>query len=318
MVKHAEINNAIKHNIRILLYIFTIAAIVFFLYIKRREIYYLCQLNYGTLLLLITAAILPVSLNALLFKNNISFFSLRLSFKEWYGLAVTNTMYNYLLPARGGIALRAFYLKRVHKFPYSRYLSFTLGIYILNLLFAATLASLICLLLAYNNSLNKPVYLYLSLTLLTALIALIFFLCRFDPKHIPQTTRVFNFLKNTADGFKQFRSKPFLIRNLFLIQFFFIASITLRLFIAFYALDIPVSFIKLLLVNSLADFTMVFSFTPGNLGVREGIIGVSAGLLNITADQALLAAILDRFANIVVVFILGLIFSRILFHKIEQ
>jgi uncharacterized membrane protein YbhN (UPF0104 family) len=62
-------------------------------------------------------------------------------------------------------------------------------------------------------------------------------------------------------------------------------------------------------------FSMVFSFTPGNIGIKEGIIGLSSNLLGISYDQALVGAILDRIIALLIVFSLGLFFSHKLLFR---
>ncbi|MDZ7740338.1 MAG: hypothetical protein U5Q03_00900 [Bacteroidota bacterium] len=84
-----------------------------------------------------------------------------------------------------------------------------------------------------------------------------------------------------------------------------------------YVLGIHTFYPKLVLVNALVAFSMVFSVTPGNIGIKEGIIGLSSSLLGISPDQALLGAVLDRIIAIIVVFGLGLVFSRISHEKIN-
>ena len=70
-------------------------------------------------------------------------------------------------------------------------------------------------------------------------------------------------------------------------------------------------------INSMIAFSMGFSITPGNIGIKEGIIGLSSTLLDISFDQALLDALLDRVVAMILVFGLGLVFSRILIKEIK-
>ena len=71
----------------------------------------------------------------------------------------------------------------------------------------------------------------------------------------------------------------------------------------------------ILIIQSLTTFSTVVSITPGNLGVKEGIIGSFAFMLNIPATDAIFAATVDRGISMVVTFALGLIFSKILMKK---
>ena len=302
--------------IKTVLYILTITGIFLFLYYKKSELQHLLHIHYTNIILLIGVGIIPVSLNALLFRNNISIFNLHLSFKEWYGLTVSNTMYNYLLPARGGMALRALYLKQNHVFPYVQYVSFTAGTYILNLAIAAFTAFILSVGLFLFNALESIILLYISFALLIFIIGVIGFLYKFNPHKLPERYKVLKWIKQAAQGIKQFKYHPDKVFNLAAIQLGFMLAISLRLFVAFYLLEIPVNYPKLVLINALVAFSMVFSVTPGNIGIKEGIIGLSSSLLGISTEEALLGAVLDRVVAMIVVFGLGSVFSRILLNKI--
>ena len=77
-------------------------------------------------------------LQGLQFKLLYEAFEARLSFREWFGLSICNTMYNYLVPGRVGLAARAYYLKRVHGLSYAHFGAVLAGSNMLNLVVAAT------------------------------------------------------------------------------------------------------------------------------------------------------------------------------------
>jgi hypothetical protein len=62
---------------------------------------------------------------------------------------------------------------------------------------------------------------------------------------------------------------------------------------------------------------MIFSTTHGNLGIKEGIIGLSSSILSISPEEALLGAVLDRVVAMIEVFGLGAVFSRMLLRKVN-
>ncbi|MFH1289831.1 MAG: hypothetical protein ABIH92_00305, partial [Nanoarchaeota archaeon] len=57
---------------------------------------------------------------------------------------------------------------------------------------------------------------------------------------------------------------------------------------------------------------LVIGLTPGNLGVQEAIIVFSAATIGITPAESLSAALLGRAVSLVVLFVLGPIFSYML------
>ena len=57
---------------------------------------------------------------------------------------------------------------------------------------------------------------------------------------------------------------------------------------------------------------MILSIIQSHIGIREGIVGLSSGLLKITPEQALMGAVIDRIIAMVVIFMLGIPYSRYL------
>lgn len=314
-----KIQNKINLNyIKKFIYILTIIGIIVFVYININEIKYLIRVDYKHLILLIIVTTFTFLINALLFRNNISIFKINLPFIEWFGLTVSNTMYNYLLPARGGIALRAMYLKNEYNLPYSKYLTFISGTYILNLLNAALLASILSLILIFLGILNKYIFFYLSILSFIIIFLAILFLYKFNPDKIPAKNKILKFIKNSAQSIKHFKNNPNKIKKLVILQITFIFALSLRLFFVFYVLNIHTNFFIIVFINSLVVFSMIFSITPGNIGIKEGIIGLSSSLLNISFDKAVMVALIDRFVAVIIVFALGLFFSNKLLSDMDN
>ena len=57
---------------------------------------------------------------------------------------------------------------------------------------------------------------------------------------------------------------------------------------------------------------MVFSITPGNIGIKEGIIGLLSSMVGVNMPEAIFAATIDRVIAIIVTFVFGLYYSKIL------
>ena len=123
-------------------YIISIVGVVMYLIWQRDNLYHLCRLSPIMLAALGSVGLFAILTNALFFKKNIEIFDIKLQFKEWFGLTVTNTMYNYLLPFSGGMALRAVYLNRKKNLSYTSYATATAAGFII----AIISASFLCLL----------------------------------------------------------------------------------------------------------------------------------------------------------------------------
>jgi uncharacterized protein (TIRG00374 family) len=129
--------------------------------------------------------------------------------------------------------------------------------------------------------------------------------------------RLRRILENAKEGFGFFQKNwQLALRfSILLLTGIFISGA--RLFVCFSSIDLDVVPLQMLIISSLTTFSMVLSLTPANLGIREGIISFAAHLFGIPADKAVLAALIDRGAMVVVTFSFGLIFSRILLSDMK-
>jgi hypothetical protein len=282
-------------------------------YANRELFLNLKKISFPDLLVLGLLVFVSHILNGYRFKYLMRVFKINLNFREWFGLSICNSMFNYYLPARGGIVVRAYYLKNKYKFSYSFYTSLLTGSYIITLFLSAITGLLLTLLfkfihgVLYEKLLAIFVMLISLILIITALLILSLKIGRnFDNEKLNNLT------SNIRKGLYFFRDNKKLIvifSALYLISIFILGA---RLFICFSAIDIKVLFLQTFIISSLTAFSMVLSLTPANLGIKEGVITLSAYLFGIYANEAMLVALIDRAVAVILIFSLGLIFSRIL------
>ena len=82
------------------------------------------------------------------------------------------------------------------------------------------------------------------------------------------------------------------------------------LWISFRALNVPIAFASALLLNSVSAVSRLLNVTPGAFGVREGLIGGLALVIQIDFEMAIIASMIDRFVQMLVLFgLAGLFFT---------
>ena len=122
-------------------------------------------------------------------------------------------------------------------------------------------------------------------------------------------------LNNFMEGMILFRKHPFMVLKISFIQFFSIIIMGGKLYWSFKAIGRPVELLDILVVQSLVVFSMVISITPGNLGIKEGVIGLLANQLGVPFADAILAASIDRGVSMLITFLLGMSYSKILLNN---
>jgi uncharacterized protein (TIRG00374 family) len=216
------------------------------------------------------------------------------------------------------MAVRAYYLKKKYNFGYSRYTSLMAGSYIIIFVLSAGMGlGLSLLYIPVHRILHiKLVAIFIGLLLSTLFgTFLLFFIIRLRKRF--KRTKINSILEIMKNGYLSFKENMRLIIIFSVFHLLTIFVTGARLFVSFSAIDLKVSFLQILIIASLTLFALPLSLTPANLGIKEGIISFSALLFGIAADEAMLAALIDRGVEIVLTFFFGLIFSRILLSDMK-
>ncbi len=225
---------------------------------------------------------------------------------ESTALTAANTMANYYLPARGGMVVRAAYMKRVYAFPLARYGALTISITGLTILVAALIGVVgVGISAATGDDVDRQALLTfagIGVAVVGAVVAAVALsgLAKGDGT-FAQTLRSFR------DGMAMWveaRGKLgiFLLWTvaLFVAQGF-------RLWLSFRAVGVSVDFSGMMIIQATAAMAFVLALTPGNVGIKEGAIVFSASLLNVDPDLALLASLIDRAAALIITFGVGIV-----------
>jgi uncharacterized membrane protein YbhN (UPF0104 family) len=235
------------------------------------------------------------------------FFGVRLNSTEWYGLPAATTMGNYLTPASGGLIARAVYLKKRYGLSYPRFLSLLSSGYLINFL----VISAVGLFVVISRHPHEVQFLPVAFFFLAVLTVILCLLLRPVPLADGEGP-IRRFLRDVVSGWPLMKSKTDVIGKLIVLS---LANIVLggtSLWIAFDALGYAVPGLDAMLVNILQAFSLLISITPGNLGVQEGVVSLSTGLLGYGLGTGLLAALLIRAVTVLFILSHGPLFSYLL------
>ena len=256
-------------------------------------------------------AILFLINNGLVLKYLLEPFKIKLGFKEWFGLSIITTMGNLLTPFRGGATVRAVYLKKIHQFSYSHFLSTLAGIYVITFLINSLvgLLTMICLYCFYGlfNILIFAIFLCLFLFLLGIVI--------FSPELKETEYSFINKFIKVINGWHLIKSNKKIITVTGLIALINVVIMLLMIFLEFKVFGVSISLLSVLFLSIVSTLGLFISITPGALGIREAIVAFTATVINIPIPQALTVSILDRAVGLAIIFILGPIFSYILMNQ---
>lgn len=269
-----------------------------------------------------TVVLVLVSLGALVvqamqYRAAVRIQAIDMPIGESTALTAANTMANYYLPARGGMVVRAAYMKRVYGFPLSRYGALTVSITGLTILVAAMIGVVgVIVRASISGDVNQR-----GLLIFAGVgIAVVF--------GVGAAIALSGFAKGDgqfAEVVRSFRAGMTMwaksrgnlgIFLLWTVALF--AAQGFRLWLSFRAVGVSVDLSGMMVIQAMAAVAFVLALTPGNIGLKEGAVVFSASLLNIDPDLALLASLIDRAAALIVTFGVGLASVRYLSERTAE
>jgi uncharacterized membrane protein YbhN (UPF0104 family) len=226
---------------------------------------------------------------------------------EATGLTAVNTMANYYVPARGGTVVRGSYMVAVHSMTVGAYAVLTVatvGVGLLVAISAGLISSAFLAVQGEGDGLRLVTPFLGALGLLAAAIVA----ALASVKLFSRTNRFASAVDQVKSAVALWRHERSAGLRLLFWTILVLAAQASRLFVAFSAVGVNIAPAEMVLIGSLVSMSFVISITPGNLGVKEGITAFAAALVGVPANVALLAALVDRGAALLITFGVGVSF----------
>lgn len=278
-----------------------ILGLIAYLWEHRGDIGAGMSLSLGQLSLLITLILMTWVLNSLPMLVFARLMQLRLGFWDNLAVLVASTLGNYL-PMRVGTVIRMRFFKKVHDLDYTAFVGI-MGLRILLLVFFAGALGCVGLagLSAAGHDVSVPVALVFAGMAILGLLALLVPL----PGFTGDGRLWGRMLRQLANCHSLLRTNPGAFALLILITFAQFTILGLRLYVSFQVFGLEVSIWVLLLMGPITTLITFINITPGNLGVREWIIGGLAGITGLNFQNGVFAGTLDRSVLMVLTFVIG-------------
>lgn len=304
-----------KNIISILLTTLVLILFGIYLYKNPQILLSLQEINPWNLVLISILFLLIFFIEALFIKLTLNAFDKDIDKKESYLLSTVSRIGNYLLPMRAGAVFRALYLKKIHNFEYSKFLSTLYAYYILLFLIYSILA-LISLGIKYiNTSIYFPIVTLFFVLLLIATVLIIIFSRieikeNYNNKLIKKAIIVINKFILSWDNIVKKRKIFF---NLILLTTGNILLNWLIYILEFSSINIHVNILDTLLYTCISGVSLLVSITPGSLGLREAMFLFTSDSIGLKEYEIIQLALLDRgilFILLLLILVLILIFVK--------
>jgi uncharacterized membrane protein YbhN (UPF0104 family) len=304
-VEPAEFSSAARRW-RLVLCIAILAAFAIwtsgYVYRHASDFQVLAHLPVRFLLGLFAIAAASVICNGLYIKFALQAFQVDLPAREWLSLTVATSLLNYVTPLRGGMVVRAVYLKAHYRFGYVDFLSTLSAMYLMYILLYALLG-LAGLVLLWEQDAGGDRVVFALLVVAATTAALLMFL----PVRLPRW-QVFPLrqLAQIFDGWTLLRRKRATLRKLMGTTLVFALLSVLEVKLAASAVGVALSWPAVLLYSSGQNLAVLASLTPVALGIAEAVSIYLGATLGYDISQALMIQALLRVVPLALLLLVAL------------
>lgn len=239
-------------------------------------------------------------------KVIISSYNIKISTSECVNISISNTLLNHL-PAKVGLIFRGIYLKKIHRISYENYGILFLASNIVSMTTASVigLLSFFFLLIGQAELIRNTVLSTSALILGVIILGQIALSIMPEPEPSIYANRILRSSKLLILKILKWKPGPTILKKLVSSCSLIFAMNCVRLYLSFYALNLSAPVLAIIFIQSCVSVSIIFSVTPGNIGLKEGVILTLATAFDINPEAAVLAAIIDRLSALIPTFVLG-------------
>ncbi|MFR5854952.1 MAG: lysylphosphatidylglycerol synthase transmembrane domain-containing protein [Lachnospiraceae bacterium] len=297
-----------KKILSMALFIVLVGLLGWYLYRHWDEMRELLALDGRTVTLMLLFALCGCVMNCVYHRILLSVYGVPLDVVDWMGVVFVANAIAYVLPMRADLIFSATYYKRAKGLAYVKSVSMAAGNVVFGVMFALLqmLAALLCA--GFLNG-QWPLLLWAVLAAGILCVAVFLWLALRLEDHQPAFVQKHKLLRDVITGFNALLRSRKMLRQLLLCLIVNNVFQILLYMECFRAVGTPVPFHQVLLYNSLSWLSTVLSIVPGNIGLKEAVLGVAASQMGALFQSGVAASLMQRVAVMIVYLVMGLAFA---------
>ncbi len=283
-----------------------------YIYNHRDELTILFTIRWWYIVVLIVIVVLHSIISAARFASLYRALGAEMGLWESFGLSNVAGTLNAILPAQAGGVARAIYLKRQYAIPYSQLPAILLGSFLVSLFVGAVIVAFSSAIVVFIGG-EVPLVLWLGTAFAGVSVAL--FWVTIPEWKISRLGRIGNVLHLFADGWKSIRSNKRCLIEIGIYRLFMFVLEGLGITVAYqsFGVDVhPLVGVSIVVFTSFLDIVFI---TPGNVGVKEALVGYLSQLSGLTFVQGVVAFALLRTVMLITRFLITPIAWYLLFFR---
>lgn len=210
--------------------------------------------------------------------------NIKLETKEWFGLCTVSELFNMLLPAKGGTAIRMLYINEKKNLEMREFLSMGLAVVLTGFSLLGIVGTIYC-----HFFLKIDSIVFLALESLFISLTISSFLLIFASEII---TRIFK-LERKYSPKKYLADKKIVLVSLLAYTGMFVLY-PLKVYLSFKAIGVHIHLADSFEISLILLGSSFFQILPGNIGVKEVATAYIAQQYGINFETAFLASLVDR------------------------
>lgn len=288
-----------------------------YVYQHRADMEKLLRLSPGAVALLGLLALGSALVNCLYHLVILRTYGLPLALTDWMGVVSVSNAIAYVLPLRADLVFSAAYYKRVKGLAYTKSLSMAAGNIVFGVAFSLLQMAVALLLLGLLKG-QWPALLWALWGLGTAALSAFTALALGAWGQKLKILQKHRLLGEVAAGFTA------LLRNRWMLWRLLGCLIGNNLFqlllhqLCFASIGHPVTLYEALFYNSVSWLSGIVAIVPGNIGIKEGVMGLSTLLMGIPASAGVAASLLQRVALMAAHLLMGGAFALPVYRRFRQ
>ena len=221
--------------------------------------------------------------------------NIHLKFKEWYGLCAISELFNMLLPAKGGTAIRMMYINEKKGLEIREFLSMGLAVVLTGFSLLGVVGTIYC-----HFFLNIHNIVFVALESLFISLMISSFILIFASEFV---TRLFKLDRKYSP--KKYLTDKKIVFVSFSAYLGMFILYPIKVYLSFKAIGVNIQLMNSFEISLILLGSSFFQVLPGNVGVKEVATAYIAQQYGIQFETALLASLIDRAILLLFLFPLG-------------
>jgi len=307
----------IKKWISTALFVLMIVLLAWYLYTNRADLSQLLRLNAGVVTAMFVFGLGACTMNCLYHKLILDTYGIKLGLVDWMGVVFVANAMAFVLPMRMDLIFTATYYRRVKGLAYVKSASIAAGNIVFSVLFA--LIQMAAALIATGLIEGQwPGLLWLILLGMTLAVGAFLVIALWFGDRMPGFLRRIKVVRQVVEGFNELiRNRALLLRLLGCL----VVNNILHLFLymaCFRGVGMDVTLYQALFYNSISRLCTLVAIVPGNLGIKQGVMGVAGALMGDVFQQSVMVSLLQSATLMVVYIVMGGAFGYPVWKKWNQ